>query len=134
MMAISRKELWPQSLPDAVTPIKYLTENGFSIVRMSDVDDSGQNSPSDFGFFVARDEQSKHEVHVSFGEALIAALRIRRRIRLSETTMFWIVCAESCLATYLWEHDQLPPNHSLTIDELGPEELMLALHWRDRDR
>ena len=75
MMAISRKELRPRSLPDAVTPIKYLTENGFSIVRKCDVDHSVQNSPSDCGFFVARDEQSEHEVHVSFAPELVITLK-----------------------------------------------------------
>jgi hypothetical protein len=133
MMAIRRKELWPQTLRQPVAPIKYLTENGFSIVRMCDADGSVPTSPIDCGFFVARDEQSEHEVHVSFAPELITILRIRRRIPLSEASRFWIVCAESCLANYLWEYDQLPPNHSLAIDELGPEELMLALHWRDRD-
>lgn len=131
MMAISRKELWPQRLPDAVTPIKYLTENGFSIVRICDVDDSVQNSPSHCGFFVTRDEKSEHEVHLSFAPALIATLRLRRRIPLAETSMFWIVCAESCLANYLWKHDQAPPHDHLAIHELSPDELMLALHWRD---
>ena len=47
--------------------------------------------------------------------------------------MFWLVCAENCLANYLWEYDQFPPNHHLAIDELAPEELLLALHWRDQD-
>ena len=131
MMAISRKEFWPQRLPDAVKPIKYLTENGFSIVRMCDVDGSVQNSPSHCGFFVTRDEKSEPEVHVSFAPELIATLRLRRRIPLAETSVFWIVCAESRLANYLWEHDQLPPHDHLAIHELSPNELMLALHWRD---
>jgi hypothetical protein len=64
---------------------------------------------------------------------LIGELKIRRRSPLSETSVFWLVCAENRLANYLWEHDELPLNHSLAIDELPPEELMLALHWRDRD-
>jgi hypothetical protein len=47
--------------------------------------------------------------------------------------MFWLVCAESCLANYLWESNEFPPNDFLVIKQLSPDELMLALHWRDRD-
>lgn len=132
-MAISRKELWPQTLPGSATPIKYLTENGFSIVRRCDVDCSLHPSPADCEFLVQREDGPQYEIHVSFSQRLIAELRIRRRSSLSETSIFWLVCAENCLASYLWEHDQLPPNQSLKIDELAAEQLMLALHWRDRD-
>ena len=132
-MAISRKEAWPHTLHSAEPPIKYLTENGFSIVRVCDLDHSVQTSPSDCQFLVQRDEGSQYEVHVSFGQPLVAELRIRRRTPLSEASVFWRVCAENYLANYLWEHDQLPPHHHLAIDALTPEELMLALHWRDQD-
>ena len=130
-MAISRKELWAQALPESVPPIKYLTENGFSIVRMCDFDRSVHNSPTDCGFLVTRDDEREYEVHISFAETLIATLQVRRRIAFSEASMFWIVCAESCLATYLWAHDRLPPHDHLAVQELSPEELMLAMHWRD---
>ena len=133
MMAISRKEVWPQTLSSAVAPIKYVTENGFSIVRLCEVDRSLRDSPDDCQFLVQRDDEPQHEIHVSFSTRLIAELKIRRRSPLSEASIFWLVCAENYLANYLWEHDQLPPNHYLAIDELAPEELMLALHWRDRD-
>ena len=133
MMAISRKEVWPEPLRSTVAPIKYLTENGFSIVRLAEVDRSVRVSPDDCQFLVQRDHEPQQEIHVNFSQRLIAELKIRRRSPLSEASFFWLVCAETCLANYLWEHDQLPPNHYLAIDELGPEELMLALHWRDRD-
>ena len=132
-MAIRQKEIWPQALPTAATPIRYLTENGFSIVRLCDVDHSLRTSPHDCEFLVQPEDARQHRIHVNFSERLIADLKFRRRSPLSEASVFWLVCAESYLARYLWEHDQLPPNDSLAIDELGPEELMLALHWRDRD-
>ena len=132
-MAISRKEIPPQTLPRADTPIKYLTENGFNIIRLSDLDRSVRNSPSDCRFLVQRDAEPEHEIRASFAQSLMAYLRIRRRTPLSGESIFWLVCAESCLANYLWEHDSLPPDGHLAIDELSPDELMLALHWRDRD-
>ncbi len=130
-MAISRKEVWPQRLPRVTTPIKYLTENGFGIVRVCDLDRLVRSSPSDCRFLVQRDDETEHEIEVSFAQNLVAALRIRRRTPLSEASVFWIVCAESYLANYLWEHDVLPPHGHLAIEELSPDLLMLALHWQD---
>ena len=129
-MAVNRKFLVAPE-PARPDPIQYLTENGFRIVRRCDVDRSVRNSPDDCQFLVRRDDEPQNEIHVSFSMRLIAELQIRRRSPLSQASIFWLVCAETCLATYLWEHDHLPPNHSLAIDELAPEELMLALHWRD---
>lgn len=133
-MAISRKEVWPRTLPQTATPIKYLTENGFSIVRLCEVDHSLRSSAADCQFLVQRDDERSHEIHVKFSSRLIDELTIRRRSRLSEASIFWLVCAENCLANYLWERDEVPPDDSLTIDELAPEQLMLAMHWRDRDK
>jgi hypothetical protein len=132
-MATSRKEVWPQHLPRAATPIKYVTENGFSIVRLCEVDRAINNSPTDCGFLVQRDDGPVREIHASFAGQLVADLLIRRRTPLSDTSVFWLVCAESCLANYLWEFDEFPLHDYLAIQHLSPDELMLALHWRDRD-
>ena len=133
MLGMNRKEVRPDELPHTRSPIKYLTENGFSIVRVSEVDPSVTDNPSECRFLVQHEDKVEREITVSFGEELIAHLRIRRRIPLSDTSMFWLVCAESCLATYLWETNDYPPNDRLIIKELSPDELMLALHWRDRE-
>jgi hypothetical protein len=130
-MATSRKEIWPQNIPRTATPIKYLTENGFSIIRVCEVDDATRNSPFDCGFLVTRNEGQSREIHVSFARELIAELRGRRRCPLADDSVFWLVCAEGCLANYLWESDEFPPNDCLDIEELAPEELMLAVHWCD---
>ena len=130
-MAITRKEAWPQHLPRAATPIKYLTENGFSIVRLCDLDGSVRNSPSGSHFLVQRDDGPEHAVNVSFSQSIVTEMRFRRRVPLSDDSVFWLVCAESCLANYLWEKDALPPDGFLPVNELSPDELMLALHWRD---
>jgi hypothetical protein len=132
-MAISRKESWPQRLPRAVMPIKYLTENGFSIVRLCDLDGSVCSSPSDCRFLVQRDDAAEQVVNVRFAQTVAADLRIRRRVPLADDSIFWLVCAESCLANYLWEKDELPPDGLLLVDELPPDELMLGLHWQDRE-
>ena len=130
-MATSRKELWPQDLPRTATPVKYLTENGFSIVRLCELNTANANAPDDCGFLVQRDDGSPREIHVSFAQHLVADLLSKRRNPLSATSVFWLVCAESYLANYLWESDQFPQNNYLVIQELSPDELMLGLHWRD---
>jgi len=132
-MAISRKQASSDRLPHAAPPIKYLTENGFSIVRRSEIDPSVIDTPGECRFLVQHENGIEHEIKVGFDENLIARLRIRRRTPLPATSKFWLVCAESCLANYLWEKNEFPPNGRLIIDELTPDELMLALHWRDSE-
>jgi hypothetical protein len=130
-MAISRKQVRLDQLPHAIPPIKYLTENGFSIVRLSEVSPSEIDTPGECRFLVQREDGPERDVIVAFGETLTTLLQIRRRTPLAETSAFWLVCAELCLANYLWENDHYPPDERLMIDELPPDELMLALHWKD---
>ena len=132
-MSMHRKQVSPDSLPLVSTPIKYLTENGFSIVRLTDINPSVIDRPGKCQFLVQREDGAEREIKVGFDQSVVDYLRIRRRIPLSETSIFWLSCAESCLATYLWEKNEYPPDGRLAISELSPDELMLALHWRDSE-
>ena len=130
-MVMSWKQARPERLPQAAPPIKCLTENGFSIIRLSEIDPSVIDTPSECSFAVQHEEEAEREVRVSFDRNLIDRIRIRRRSPLPDRSVFWLVCAESRLANYLWEQDDFPPEGRLIIEELSPDELMLALHWRD---
>ena len=132
-MAMLRKQIRPDRFAQPLPPIKYLTENGFSIVRLSDVDPSVINTPRECRFLVHQESGIEREVAARFTDSLISDLRIRRRARLSESSVFWLVCAESYLARFLWEKNEFPPQGQLIISELSPDELMLALHWRDQE-
>jgi len=132
-MSWSRKQSRPDPLAQTTTPIKYLTENGFSIIRLSDIDPSVVNTPGECRFLVEDEHDVEREIKVNFSEDLIARIRFRRRGELSDKSMFWLVCAESCLATYLWEQNDYPPDDRLTVNELSPDELVLAIHWRDQE-
>jgi hypothetical protein len=132
-MAVSKKRIRPDRLAQVTSPIKYITENGFSIVRRSEIDRSVIDTPKECHFLVQHENGAEREVKVGFAEHLITTLQIRKRIPFSETSPFWVVCAESCLANYLWEKTEYPLDGRLNIDELSPDELMLALHWRDRE-
>ena len=120
-------------MAQAKSPIKYLTENGFSIIRLSDLDTSVNNTPRECRFLVQDEHDVEREIKVCFSEDLMARIRVRRRGALSDESVFWLVCAESYLATYLWENDDYPPGDRLTMNELSPDELMLAIHWRDKE-
>jgi len=130
-MASSRKQFRPDPVAQAKSPIRYLTENGFSIIRLSDIDPMAINTPGGCRFLVQNELQIECEINVSFSADLMARVRIRRRGALSDKSVFWLVCAESCLATYLWENNDYPPNGRLTVNELSSDQLMLAIHWRD---
>jgi len=130
-MAVNRRVVIPDRAPQANLPIQYLTENGFSIVRLSDVDRSAINLPTECRFLVHGEHDAQREIKVNFSEDLIANIRLRRRGELSDQSIFWLVCAERCLALYLWERNDYPPDGRLTVNDLGPDELMLAIHWRD---
>jgi len=132
-MAISRKEARPYRLLQDSRPIKYLTENGFSIIRSSEIDASLSDSPRECRFHVQNENGREREIKVCFEQSVIALVQMRRRFPLAEKTLFWLVCAESCLAQYLWDNNDFPPNDRIIIGELPPDEFMLALHWRDAD-
>jgi hypothetical protein len=132
IMVLSRKQIRPDRLSLPVKPIKYLTENGFTIIRAADTGDSVFDSPEQCHFHVEDESGVKRSVTVSFADPVVLQIRVRRSSPLSERSIFWLVCAESCLARYLWEKNQFPPDGALVIGELPAKELMLALHWRDQ--
>lgn len=115
-----------------IQPIKLLTENGYSIVRLSDIDSSATDNANLCRFIVEDPNNKKRDICVSFDNQLIADIQHRRRnLPLSMQSKYWLVCAESQLATYLWERNQFPPDRTLRISELSGDDLLMAQHWRD---
>jgi hypothetical protein len=88
-------------------------------------------TPQDCRFLVQRDEGIERLIQVHFDASLVIELRTRRSLPLPDTSPFWLVCAESLLANYLWEQNDFPPDERLIINDLPPDEFMLAVHWRD---
>lgn len=115
-------------------PITLLTENGYTIVRRSEIDSSIKDDARLCRFTVEDPRQSKRDLCVIFDDEVIADIQRRRRnLPLSMQSKYWLVCAESQLAAYLWEHDQFPADGNLTISELPGDELLMAQHWRDAE-
>jgi len=135
-MALNRRQVIPGRLAESSSPIEYVTENGFSIVRLSEVDGLVTDTARECRFVVRNASNSQREVIVHFDETLIAQIqtqrRNQRRTRLLETSILWLLCAEQCLATYLWENDNYPDGGRLNVSELSVDALVLATHWSDQ--
>ena len=131
-MAVSRRQINPDRLANRTSPIQYVTENGFSIVRVCEVDGSVVDTPSECRFLVRNERGWEREVTVHFEESIVAKIQRRRRSRLPDSSVLWLVCAEKCLATYLWERDDYPVGGRLIISELRADELLVATHWSDQ--
>jgi hypothetical protein len=133
-MALNRRQVIPDSLAKEVSPIQCVTENGFGIIRLRDIDKSVIDTSLECRFLVRNERGWEREVTVAFRESLIAQIQSRRRSRLLDSSLLWLVCAEQRLATYLWENDDYPEGSQLVISELPVDELLLATHWSDPAR
>jgi hypothetical protein len=131
-MAISRRQVIPDRMANESSPIQYVTENGFSIIRLGEIDGSVTDTARECHFLVSNESGWKREVTVHFEEGLIAQIQSRRRNRLLDTSVLWLVCAEKCLATYLWENGDYPEGGRLNVGALPIDELLLATHWNDQ--
>ena len=112
-------------------PVEFVTENGFSIVRLCEVDPSTRDTAVECQFVVRHPEGWERQVTVEFNEDLIALIQQGRHRPLSLSSSFWLECAERQLATHLWQSDSCPPEGRLIVSELCGDYLLLARHWID---
>lgn len=110
-------------------PVEFQTENGFSIIRLSDVNDSIPAAGLVHQFLVRDPDGFELEVTVEITETIAEALARRSRGRLSADSSYWICCAERHLAEYLWENVDYPPDANLTVDQPTLDDLNLARRW-----
>ena len=115
------------------TPIKYLTENGYSIVRRCDLEASVSSGGTEHCFVVRDPDDYELEIMVEISNRAFAEIAARSRGRLSLESSYWITCAERHLADYLREHDDYPPAGRLTVDYVTPDEIKLSQRWRETD-
>ena len=128
-MAAQRDKLQIDELEALDSPIEFLTENGFTILRSWEID--GTPPPANATYsFVVRKEQSERQVIVTIGEDIIADIRLRTRGRIEGSNSFWISAAENNLATYHWEQNDFPTFNQLIVDQLAAKEIMSALNWK----
>ena len=112
-------------------PVEFVTENGFSIVRLCEVDPSTRDTAAECCFVVHNPEGWERQVTVEFNQDLIALIQQSRHRPLSLSSPFWLESAERQLATYLWQNDSCPPEGRLIVSELSSDYRLLASHWID---
>ena len=113
-------------------PIEYLTENGFSIIRLSDIDKSIPAVGATHEFLVRDPHEYELQITVHITSDAMAEVGWRCRGRISNESSYWINLAERHLATYLWENDDYPADAKLEVVALTLDDIDLARRW-DRD-
>jgi len=113
-------------------PIKVVTENGYSIVRVCEVDQSISDTPDGCHFRVEDPDGAQRDITVRFADELLRRIQSgRRRGALAFASKFWPVMGEKFLADYLWREDRMPPTDEFIIDQLSGDDLLLGEHWLD---
>lgn len=112
-------------------PIEYVTDNGFSIVRLSELQPAMVNSKSECHFWLRQPNGEESAVSVEFVGGAVAQLQRQRHIPLPDTSDFWLTLAEQQLAIYVWKNNHSPAGGHLVIGQLSSDDLVLAAGWRD---
>ena len=128
-MALGRRQVSPDRLANDSSPIQYVTENGFSIIRLCDIDESITAGGTKHSFAVRDPHRYELEITIDISDSAVAEIISRSRGRLSLNSSYWICCAERHLADYLWENGDYPPEARLKVEVLTLNDLNLARHW-----
>jgi hypothetical protein len=128
-MAVSRRQVTPDCLVNESSPIQYVTENGFSIIRLCDIDESITDGGAEHSFVVRDPHGYELEITVDISDSAVAEIISRSSGRLSLNSSYWICCAERHLADYLWENDDYPPEARLKVEVPILDDLNLSRRW-----
>lgn len=109
-------------------PIQYLTENGFTIVRLSELNRRSVTA-GNYEFLVGDPHGYELEITVEIDRSVVIEVALRSRGRVSGQSSYWICCAERHLAAYLWENDDYPPEGKIKVTQLTMDDLNLAVRW-----
>ena len=130
-MTINENQALDSSSTRVSPPIEFVTENGFSIVRLSELQPSTVYSQSECHFLVRQPDGEESDVSVEFAVSVVAQAQSQRHIPLSATSDYWLMLAEQHLAAYVWKNNQSPSGGRLVICLLSSDDLVLAAGWRD---
>src|SRR6266850_4192 len=129
MSAMIEKGVIPNASVQPWRPNKYLTENGFSIIRLAEIDKSIPAVGATHEFMVRDPYEYEHHIVVQISSDAIAEVGRRSRGRILKESSYWISLAERHLATYLWENDDYPPDTKLEVDDLTLDDIDLTRRW-----
>ena len=125
---IERKAI-PNTSVEPQPPIEFLTENGFSIIRLAEIDKSIPAVGATHEFLVRDPHGYELYITVQISGDPIAEVGWRSRGRISNESSYWISLAERHLATYLWEKDDYPADAKLEVNQLTLDDIDLARRW-----
>lgn len=130
-MATQRDEFELEVSSQRHRPIELLTENGFHLVRRWEVENTTPPVNGVYRFFVHNEDHAgePREVVVEVAAVCIAQIERSSKGEVTRSSSFWIYCAERHLAAYLWENAAYPPDNTLEVDLLTPEDFALASRW-----
>lgn len=128
-MAVKKENLEVETAAARVRPIELITENGFSIVRVSELDGAMPSPERTYEFVVGDAQGNQLEITVEIDRRVVIEITWRSRGRISTQSSYWICLAERHLADYLWEEDSCPAGGKLTVEALTLEDLNLANRW-----
>ena len=120
----------PDSIAANTQPIELLTENGFSILRLWEIEGSPPPIDGNYRFLVRNPESVERKIAVERTNALVLRIELITRGRIRQDNSFWICCSERHLAIYVWENDDYPQDDLLRISQLDPDDLMTAIRWQ----
>ncbi len=129
---VARKE---RPVPDRPAmesrPVEFVTENGFCIVRLWEINRLAPPDSGKYHFVVRKPDglERPRELVVEIADGAVAQIEKFTHSRITLGSTFWIYCAELHLADYLWENEDYPPTGRLSIDHLSPADFTLAIRW-----
>jgi hypothetical protein len=127
------KNLMPESSPADTRPIELVTDNGFSILRLWEINREALPSSGAYDFLVRNPRSLERLIMVEILDELVVDIELRTRRRILPGSAYWICCAERHLAIYLWENNGYPPGDRLCVDRLDAEDVMSAIRWGRAD-
>ncbi len=119
----------PENSPAENRPIELITENGFSIQRSWEIERTAPPTQGRYRFVVRSPEGAEREIAIAVTEEVIAQITIRTCGRIRLGNPFWIYAAERHLANYLGDENRYPPEDTFLVNNLDPEDCLLALRW-----
>jgi hypothetical protein len=120
----------PDSITENTQPIELVTENGFSILRLWEIEGSLPPIDGNFRFLVRNPQNMERKIAVEMTNAIATRIELLTRGRIRQDNSFWICCCERHLAIYVWENNDYPQADKLRVKELDPDDLMTAIRWQ----
>ena len=128
-MKTIRNVLVAEYSPVENRPIEFITENGFRIIRVCEIDELIPAVGTTHEFLVRDPDGFELEITVHIAEGVAQALARRSRGHLTPDSSYWICCAERHLAEYLFEQEDYPADARLIVDQPSLDDLNLARRW-----